>query len=237
MKRKSILFAAFQAAVGALSFAAEQQHITKGDVGTLEVGNGSTAKATRKVIEPTVDVASLSEEEARSMLARLLASRSSLRDSTKTIRFNDGTESTLEWEDEAKTKPKMDPKTGRQVGSARNSGTISIYGFGRNPISLYPNQWLDLLLFGQDIAEFIAAKEGAINAYLTRRQGEKAQLVNVDAVIQLQEMYHRAEFGDAEPVPAKSVGVAAGVSGSATEDTGVTHTVDIEDDEESGEAE
>jgi len=44
------------------------------------------------------------------------------------------------------------------------SETVSIYGMGRFPVTLYKEQWLKLLDMSSDIRAFIAANEAKLKA-------------------------------------------------------------------------
>lgn len=43
-------------------------------------------------------------------------------------------------------------------------GGLSVYGLGRFPVTLYKEQWLRLLEFGQDIKTYISANDSRLKA-------------------------------------------------------------------------
>lgn len=58
-------------------------------------------------------------------------------------------------------------KQGRKRGGAMNlkvsqKGAVSLYGMGRFPVTLYKEQWLRMLDFGDEIRKFIAENEGQL---------------------------------------------------------------------------
>lgn len=180
------------AALSALSFADEAVASAGGTVSneTVAAGKPTTAvQAHRTLKQPVVDVSKLSEEQAKSMLASLMAQRGSSRDAVKTIRFNNGTESTFYAPGEKMRDGKI--AEGGEVNSARDSGTLSIYGFGRNPISLYANQWIDLFLFGGAVVDHIVANADAINAYVRAKAGNEggARDINVEGLLSLKSCF------------------------------------------------
>lgn len=60
-------------------------------------------------------------------------------------------------------------KQGRAKGGALNlkvsqKGAVSLYGMGRFPVTLYKEQWIKLLGFGDEIKQFIAANDSQLKA-------------------------------------------------------------------------
>lgn len=60
-------------------------------------------------------------------------------------------------------------KQGRQRGGSLNlkvsqKGAVSLYGMGRFPVTLYKEQWLKLLGFGDEIKKFIEQNDGQLKA-------------------------------------------------------------------------
>ncbi len=58
-------------------------------------------------------------------------------------------------------------KSGRQRGGSLSlkvsqKGAVSLYGMGRFPVTLYKEQWLKLLGFGEEIKTFIENNEGQL---------------------------------------------------------------------------
>lgn len=150
----------------------------------LEVGGGgspATAVSAKRTVNPgLIDVTKMTPEQMQAELNRLYAKEQSTVDSFK-LRFNDGSESTLEFSDEAKTIPVYHTEgklKGQQKGSARDGGGISIYGFGRNPITLYPNQAIDLAGRIPALLEFIAERADLIDAYVAKKSGSHKNDIN-----------------------------------------------------------
>jgi hypothetical protein len=60
-------------------------------------------------------------------------------------------------------------KQGRQKGGTLNlkvsqKGAVSLYGMGRFPVTLYKEQWLKLLGFGEEIKKFIEENDSQLKA-------------------------------------------------------------------------
>lgn len=60
-------------------------------------------------------------------------------------------------------------KQGRAKGGTLNlkvsqKGAVSLYGMGRFPVTLYKEQWIKLLGFGEEIKKFIAANDSQLKA-------------------------------------------------------------------------
>ncbi len=60
-------------------------------------------------------------------------------------------------------------KQGRTRGGALNlkvsqKGAVSLYGMGRFPVTLYQEQWLKVLDFGEEIRKFIEENKGSLKA-------------------------------------------------------------------------
>lgn len=60
-------------------------------------------------------------------------------------------------------------KEGKKRGGALSlkvsqKGALSLYGMGRFPVTLYKEQWLKLLGFGEEIKAFIAENDSALKA-------------------------------------------------------------------------
>ena len=60
-------------------------------------------------------------------------------------------------------------KQGRKRGGAMHlkvsqKGAVSLYGMGRFPVTLYKEQWLRLLDFGDEVRKFISENESQLKA-------------------------------------------------------------------------
>jgi hypothetical protein len=166
--RHSVLFFAFTTASSACRFAAEAAETAAKVSGaaTEPVAPKSAVQVRRSVIQPTLNVDEMTDEQVRETLKRLQARQSRFNDVQKTIRFNNGTETTFYSQGEKMYGGGI--AKGGEVKSARDSGTLSLYGMGRNPISLYSNQWLELLEFGPDICTFIVNHQAEIDEYIAK---------------------------------------------------------------------
>lgn len=196
--RMSVLLASYVTALSPLSFAQEAGAPAESKT---PAGNGgdkprTAFQAKRNIAAPVYDVENMSVEEMKKALATLQSQIATGSVTTRSFRFNDGAEKTFYVEGEEIRDPNTGKLTGKkakggEVKSPRDSGTISVYGFQRNPISLYPRQWLELAAFMQDIVGFIFLNHEHINEYLrTRKGGEQGQNdVNMELVAQLQSTY------------------------------------------------
>lgn len=201
MRKHSILMSAFVSALSALRIAADAAATADegvapgtGSEATSEQTRPSTAVQTvKRIAQPVLDVDKMSEDEVRAALKRLNAQQGSSRGMTKSFRFNDGTAPTkYEKGDkilDASGKPTGKIAKGGEVKSPRSSGTYSIYGFGKNPVSLYPSQWIELAFFMPDIIRDIHANADHIDEYLQEHSKGRADLVNREALSQLLEQF------------------------------------------------
>lgn len=76
-------------------------------------------------------------------------------------------ESDLQAELERLKRENAELKEGRKRGGALHlkvsqKGAVSLYGMGRFPVTLYKEQWLRLLDYGEEIKSFIAENEGQL---------------------------------------------------------------------------
>jgi hypothetical protein len=191
--RASVLMLAFSS-VNTLHFAAEpakaEEPLPKGNEGQPKT---AVQQATRQIAVPVLDIDAMSEDEVRAALKRLQSQQGTQRGATRTIRFNDGSDPTYYTAGDKllDSQGRVTNKTavGGEVKSARDSGTMSIYGFGRNPISLYPSQWLELCAFMPDIVNFVGSNVDHINTYLQEHSKGRADRINEELVLQLQEWF------------------------------------------------
>lgn len=194
--KHSVLALAFLVASSACKFA-EEAAAAAAD--TLPSGAGDVAKprsavqVRRSVIQPTMDVDSMDEAAVREALKRLQAQRAN-GTVQKTIRFNDGSDATFYAQGEELLDDRG-RKTGKvakggEVKSARNSGTISMYGFGRNPISLYPSQWLELFEFAPEVVQYILNHQEHIDDYIAKK-GNAERKINEDLLLFLSGAYEK----------------------------------------------
>ena len=52
-------------------------------------------------------------------------------------------------------------------------GGISVYGLGRFPVTLYPNQWLNLIGKTEDIVKFISANAQQLESLAAEHKASK----------------------------------------------------------------
>lgn len=163
-------------------------------------GSAPKTAAQASLKQPILDVSKMDEDEVRLRLQELLTKQAAQGDrvAQRTIRFNDGSE-TIYYEAGEQMREGGKAKGG-EVKSARDSGTLSIYGFGRNPISLYANQWLDLFQFGGEVVDHIAANADHIDEFVRTKRGNESgkRDVNMAAVERLQEVF--AKLQGSEPI-------------------------------------
>lgn len=162
------------------SFADAATAATEGGGAAATPKPQTAVQAHRTVSNPVaeVDLSKLSVDELREFATKLQAkqARAAERESTKLIRFNDGSDPNIY---EAGQKM-LDGKIakGGEVKSARDSGTISVYGFGRQPISMFPNHLISFAGWLLDsVLPFIASNEEAINAYAKTKPNYKASML------------------------------------------------------------
>lgn len=178
--RQTVLMSAFLAATKALAFA-DELAAAAGDLAASPKGKGTVEQVKRTIQQPVVDIDKLDDSQVRSMLANLLSRQSTSREAVKTIRFNDGTEATHYTKGEKMLTGGI--AKGGEVKSARDSGTLSCYGFGRNPISMYANQWIELLQYGPAVLRFIGENLDHINEYVrTRNKGSVERDIDLATV-------------------------------------------------------
>ncbi len=60
-----------------------------------------------------------------------------------------------------------------RIAVSENTGCVSVYGLGRFPVSLYEDQWADLLGHASDILAFIRDNETAIKVAKERAELKK----------------------------------------------------------------
>lgn len=151
--------------------------------------NLSTAvtKAKRHGVAPVLDTKGLSRAELEALLRQYHAKVNSGSAQQFSIRFNDGSERTFYTAGEKAYADGPDLKKGQiakggELKSARDSGGLSVYGFGRNPISLYAGQWIELAESMPEILRVIKEKRVAIDAYIATKIGNSKQAINAAAL-------------------------------------------------------
>lgn len=159
-------------------------------LGALEVAGAATAgaapatsvTASRTVKPVAVDHSKMSKAELLDYVASLEAKQSQTVSNFK-IRFNDGTDPA----------PDTTDRSGNAIaGSKRDGGGISIYGFGRMPITLFSKQVIDLASKMPAILTFIAERVGQINAYVAKKTGSHAQDLDRNALAAALALYQPA---------------------------------------------
>lgn len=157
-----------------------------------EAGGGGSAKAKTSVTKtraPLGDLSKMSQEELLAIIEKQQSELSQSTTSVHSFRFNNGTEPTFYAEgDDLK-----DRRTGKlhavgDLKSPRDSGTFSLYGFGRNPISVYPNQAIEMAVVLMDgILPYIKDNQAAIDAYLATRpnfrNSNKVAITDLEGVL------------------------------------------------------
>ena len=76
-----------------------------------------------------------------------------------------------------------------EVVSPRDSGSISVYGFARRPLTLYAGQWVQLAHYLPAILEFIEEHQDDINQYVEQRLGNGSKAVTSDEVKNAQALF------------------------------------------------
>lgn len=138
-------------------------------------------------VAPIFDTSGMSKAQLEAKLQELYAQANSNQGGVFSIRFNDGSEAT-HYEAGEKLRDANGRLTdkvavGGEVKSARDSGTLSVYGFGRNPVTLYAGQWLDLLATrSHAILSVINEKADSIDAYISRKTGNTKQTLNRELI-------------------------------------------------------
>lgn len=176
----------------------ESLTITPNDVGTISAAELTSPKTAtqvhRSLKQPVADTSNMSRDELIAELSRLQAQRGPSRSATKTIRFNDGKEPNL-YAAGDKMLDSFGKATGKiakggEVKSARDSGTISVYGFGRNPMSMFAGQLLEFLAFGPDIAVYIRDNADWIDEYVAGKVGNTSRNINRELLDQVLEQFN-----------------------------------------------
>ena len=120
-------------------------------------------------VAPVLDTKNMSKEDMEKMLQNLYAKVNTPSNGAFSIRFNDGSDPAPDRQVDGKTVP----------GSKRDSGAISVYGFGRNPVTLYAGQWIELLgTSAHSILSAIQQKADDIDAYIAKKTGNHKQDLN-----------------------------------------------------------
>ncbi len=57
----------------------------------------------------------------------------------------------------------MRPRDSRLTLKVSGKGAVSVYGIGRWPVTLYSEQWLRVLDYGDEIRRFIAEHKGELS--------------------------------------------------------------------------
>jgi hypothetical protein len=143
-------------------------------------GPAATTRGTsRKLVAtklPEMDVESMSREEMIEAIKRLSTQRQGavVIPLMKAMRWNNGAEPNY-------------ADNGEMI-SARDSGSISVYGFMRRPITLYPSQWVQLAHYIPDVLHFIESNLDAMNDYVNERLGNESKALapeEVEAALKL----------------------------------------------------
>lgn len=118
---------------------------------------------------PIFDVTNMTGEDAKKMLKKLLEQRANQVNFAiaKAIRWNNGTEPNVQ---------------GGELVSARDTGSISVYGFARRPLTLYAGQWMALARYMPDILTFLKSNLDDINVYVEKRLGNKSKNISAEDV-------------------------------------------------------
>lgn len=150
--------------------AAKQRALEEGFMGSKANQQGApSSRLSRRIAQraPMVDATKLTKAEAVTMLNQLLAQQQRGFAVAKAIRWNNGAEPNIQ---------------NGQLVSARDKGGISVYGFSRNPVTLYAGQWLALAQYMPDVLRFIDEHREEINEYVEQRLGNKSKEVSEDEV-------------------------------------------------------
>lgn len=148
--------------------AARESQTIAGRPGPASRATGITRKVVMRLPEMDVDGmdvdqlrAALREAQARRMAMPAMAIQ-------KAIRWNNGAE----------------PNVGDngEVISYRDTGSISVYSFGRRPVTFYAGQWIQLAHYMQSILHFIQQHREAMNAYVEKRLGNKSKEVSQEDI-------------------------------------------------------
>jgi|SRR5688572_13607132 len=130
-------------------------------------GSARRAITTQKL--PMIqNVDEMSREQMIELIQQLAAQRRVGVPIQKALRWNNGAEPNI--------------SDNGELISARDTGTISVYGFGRRPVTFYAGQWIQLAHYMPDILHFIANNREAMNEYVEQRLGNKSKELSKEEV-------------------------------------------------------
>lgn len=171
-------------------FALSALHFADAALGAASAPATAVTKASVKGVQPVLDLAKLTPEEKDTMLLKLFGKVNANSNENFSIRFYNGQDSTLEFDDAGKPVLwESGPNKGKQKGSARDGGGIGVYGFGRNPTTLFANQWIDLAARMPAILAVIQERHDEIDSYITKKTGSAKNAINEAALQAAVEMF------------------------------------------------
>lgn len=136
------------------------------------IGGAPTEQVQRGSRRPILDVTGKTHDELVEMLKKLLDEQEAGRGAnggvfplTKAVRWNNGEEPNVQ---------------NGEIVSARDTGSISAYGFARRPLTLYASQWVGLAHYMPDILRFIEANLEGVNGYSAERLGNRSKELSAE---------------------------------------------------------
>lgn len=142
--------------------------------------------AARLAVAKGMDLSKMSKAEMLDMVQTLLEERRRAPGIAlqKMIRWNNGS----------------DPNFAEngEVVSARDTGSISVYGFARRPTTFYAGQWVALAHYMQDILHFIEKNLEDINQYVSQRLGNESKRLEPEDVEKALALFATEQSGGAD---------------------------------------